>query len=174
MKEQSVVFCILNIEFYSTYLEKGVFFFFLVSGGAWTNITVHYHLSPLNAIGWLYFEVFIIVLQLIESRVSTFQSALQLSSCIDFLYAGVCFFLVYSAVSGNRQVIITNVIYSLSLQQVVDDALEEDETVTPVIYEDNDESEEESEDAMETDQDSKEEEAFEGLSDIEGSDGMSE
>ncbi|KAJ6942578.1 polyubiquitin 11 isoform X2 [Populus alba x Populus x berolinensis] len=39
--------------------------------------------SSLHALNSLY--------QLIESRVSTFQSALQLSSCIDFLYAGVCF-----------------------------------------------------------------------------------
>ncbi|KAH8514288.1 hypothetical protein H0E87_007208 [Populus deltoides] len=93
--------------------------------------------SSLHALNSLY--------QLIESRVSTFQSALQLSSCIDFLYAGV-----------------------------VDDASDENHTVTPVIYEDNDESDdEESEDAMETDQDSKEE-ASDGLSDIEGSDGMSE
>ncbi|KAJ6932733.1 polyubiquitin-like isoform X1 [Populus alba x Populus x berolinensis] len=94
--------------------------------------------SSLHALNSLY--------QLIESRVSTFQSALQLSSCIDFLYAGV-----------------------------VDDASDENHTVTPVIYEDNDESDdEESEDAMETDQDSKEEEASDGHSDIEGSDGMSE
>ncbi|XP_034900213.1 uncharacterized protein [Populus alba] len=95
--------------------------------------------SSLHALNSLY--------QLIESRVSTFQSALQLSSYIDFLYAGV-----------------------------VDDASDENHTVTPVIYEDNDESDdEESEDAMETDQDSKEDqEASDGLSDIEGSDGMSE
>ncbi|KAH8521108.1 hypothetical protein H0E87_002243 [Populus deltoides] len=86
--------------------------------------------------------------QLIESRVATFQSALQLSSCLDIFYAGV-----------------------------VDDALDENQTITPVIYEDNDESdeeEEESEDAMETEEGSKEEEALDGLSDIEGSDGMSE
>uniref|UniRef100_A0A2K2B2A9 Ubiquitin-like domain-containing protein n=1 Tax=Populus trichocarpa TaxID=3694 RepID=A0A2K2B2A9_POPTR len=62
-----------------------------------------------------------------------------------------------------------------SLYQVVDDASDENHTVTPVIYEDNDESDDkESEDAMETDQDSKEEEASDGLSDIEGIDGMSE
>ncbi|XP_073264384.1 uncharacterized protein [Populus alba] len=63
-----------------------------------------------------------------------------------------------------------------SLYQVVDDASDENHTVTPVIYEDNDESDdEESEDAMETDQDSKEDqEASDGLGDIEGSDGMSE
>ena len=65
--------------------------------------------------------------------------------------------------------------FLFSCKQVVDDASDENHAVTPVIYEDNDESDdEESEDAMETDQDSKEEEASDGLSDIEGSDGMSE
>ena len=65
--------------------------------------------------------------------------------------------------------------FLFSCKQVVDDASDENHTVTPVIYEDNDESDdEESEDAMETDQDSKEEEASDGLSDIEGIDGMSE
>lgn len=60
-------------------------------------------------------------------------------------------------------------------KQVTDDALDENQTITPVIYEDSDESdEEESEDGMETDEGSKEEEALNGLSDIEGSDGMSE
>ncbi|KAJ9179074.1 hypothetical protein P3X46_010898 [Hevea brasiliensis] len=86
--------------------------------------------------------------QLIESRISTFQSAIQLSSCLDLLYAGV-----------------------------VDDASEENETVIPVIYEDKDESDEqESDEAMETDQDSKEEEEeeFGGLSDLERGDDMSE
>ncbi|KAB5574152.1 hypothetical protein DKX38_001346 [Salix brachista] len=84
--------------------------------------------------------------QLIESRVATFQSALQLSCCLDIFFAGV-----------------------------TDDALDENQTITPVIYEDNDESDEdESEDGMETDEGSKEEEALNGLSDIEGSDGMSE
>ncbi|XP_011040019.1 PREDICTED: polyubiquitin 11 isoform X2 [Populus euphratica] len=65
--------------------------------------------SSLHALNSLY--------QLIESRVSTFQSALQLSSCIDFLYAGV-----------------------------VDDASDENHTVIPVIYEDNDESDDEESD----------------------------
>ena len=76
-------------------------------------------------------------------------------------------------------VIIDNVIclFLSALKQVVDDALDENQTITPVIYEDNDESdeeEEESEDAMENDEGSGEEEALDGLSDIEGSDGMSE
>jgi len=87
--------------------------------------------------------------QLIESRVSTFESAIQLLSCLDILYTGV-----------------------------VDDDIEENATTVPVIYEDEDESDEEkSEDAMETDQDINDEEAsvaFDGVSDIEGSDGLSD
>ena len=69
----------------------------------------------------------------------------------------ICFFLLF---------------FLFSCKQVVDDVSDENHAVTPVIYEDNDESDEESEDAMETDQDSKEEEASDGLSDIEGSDGI--
>ncbi|XP_041018788.1 WD repeat-containing protein 43 [Juglans microcarpa x Juglans regia] len=88
--------------------------------------------------------------QLIESRVSTFESAIQLSSCLDILYTGV-----------------------------VDDEVEENGTTVPVVYEDKDESdEEESEDAMETDQDREDEEAsdeaFDGVDDIEGSDGITD
>ncbi|KAJ9190074.1 hypothetical protein P3X46_001308 [Hevea brasiliensis] len=95
------------------------------------------HDSSLLALNSLY--------QLIESRISTFQSALQLSSYLDFLYAGA-----------------------------VDDASEENETVTPVIYEDKDESDEqESDEAMETDQDSEEEQEFGELSDLEGGDNIS-
>ncbi|XAR67755.1 hypothetical protein NMG60_11002644 [Bertholletia excelsa] len=75
--------------------------------------------------------------QLIESRVSTFNVALQLSSCLDLSYRGT-----------------------------LDDGLDEIKSITPIVYEDNDESEgeesedndkseeEESEDAMETDQES--------------------
>lgn len=89
-------------------------------------------------------------MQLIESRVSTFQSALQLSSCLNLLYAGVI------------------------------EEGEDDEIVKPVIYEDKDESEEEQSsdgDAMETDQDSEVEELTGVLSDGCGDveiDGMSE
>ncbi|XP_050235109.1 uncharacterized protein LOC126683301 [Mercurialis annua] len=80
--------------------------------------------------------------QLIESRVSTFQSALQLSTCLDFLYT-----------------------------EVVDDMSEENETIVPVIFEDNDESEDdESEEAMDTDQDSEEEAPLGGISDLEEGD----
>ncbi|GMN28854.1 hypothetical protein TIFTF001_044282 [Ficus carica] len=87
---------------------------------------------------------------LIESRCSTFMSALQLSSVLDVLYAGI-----------------------------VDDEADESDTIVPVIVEDNDESdEEESEDDMETDESSEEgsevpDEAFVGLSELEGND-MSE
>ncbi|KAK4748256.1 hypothetical protein SAY87_014842 [Trapa incisa] len=79
--------------------------------------------------------------QLTESRVSTFQRALQLSSCLNLLFAGV-----------------------------IEEGGDE-ETVKPVIYEDEDESEEESSDgdAMEmTDQDSQGEELTGVLSDTFG------
>ncbi|GAU22312.1 hypothetical protein TSUD_261120 [Trifolium subterraneum] len=86
--------------------------------------------------------------QLIESRVSTFKSVFQLSSFLDILYTGV-----------------------------LDEEVDEVETV-PIIYVDTDDSEAESEDVMETDKDSKDgelsDEAFNDLSDIEGSDGMME
>ncbi|KAL1340434.1 hypothetical protein HN51_026810 [Arachis hypogaea] len=96
--------------------------------------------SSLRALNSLY--------QLIESRVSTFKSTIQLSSCLDILYSGV-----------------------------INAAEEEDEAAVPVIFEDNDDSEEEEEsderDAMETDQDNKhegdqsDEEALDGDSDFE-------
>ncbi|KAE8656945.1 periodic tryptophan protein 2-like protein [Hibiscus syriacus] len=84
--------------------------------------------------------------QLIESRVSTFESALQISSCLDFLYAGI-----------------------------VEDEVDENGKI-PVVFEDTDESEkEESEDAMETDDEEKEDgEASDGVSDFEGIDDMSD
>ncbi|KAK2651521.1 hypothetical protein Ddye_011377 [Dipteronia dyeriana] len=83
--------------------------------------------------------------QLIESRVSTFQSALQISSCLDFVYSGI-----------------------------IDGEVEEDTAVIPVIFEDKDDSdEEESEDTMDTDED-EEKEGADGISDFEGSDAMSD
>ncbi|KAM5582369.1 hypothetical protein ABKV19_002673 [Rosa sericea] len=95
--------------------------------------------SSLSALNSLY--------QLIESRVSTFQSALQLSSVLDLLYTGV-----------------------------VDDLDDENGTTGPVIYEDKDSDEEESEDAMETDQDDEDGEdldaEFGGVSDFEGIEGL--
>lgn len=61
--------------------------------------------------------------QLIESRVSKFESALKVSSSIDFLYAGIVEF------------------------------EEDQNAIIPVIFEDDDDSEEEeSEDAMDTDE----------------------
>ncbi|XP_057968905.1 uncharacterized protein LOC131158218 [Malania oleifera] len=95
--------------------------------------------SSLNALNSLY--------QVIESRVSTFQPALQLSSCLDLLYAGV-----------------------------VLDEVDENDTITPIIFEDKDESDEESEDAMETDQESEEErdDKLNGSSDIKGGDDISD
>jgi hypothetical protein len=63
------------------------------------------------------------------------------------------------------------------LEQVLDEEVDEVETV-PIIYVDTDDSEAESEDVMETDKDSKDgelsDEAFDNLSDIEGSDGVME
>ncbi|KAJ4718329.1 WD repeat-containing protein 43-like [Melia azedarach] len=103
--------------------------------------------SSISALNTLY--------QLIESRVSTFQSAVQISSCLDFLFSGI-----------------------------VGEGLEENDAPVPLIYEDKDSSdEEESEDAMETDQeneaveddeDDDDEEEADGISDLEGSDAMSE
>ncbi|OIW11917.1 hypothetical protein TanjilG_18190 [Lupinus angustifolius] len=96
------------------------------------------HESSLQALNSLY--------QLIESRVSTFKSAIQLSSCLDILYSGV-----------------------------IEEEVDEGETI-PVIYEDKDSEEESEDDAMETDQDSKgdqqSDEAFGDVSDIDGSDDM--
>ncbi|CAL0308779.1 unnamed protein product [Lupinus luteus] len=92
--------------------------------------------SSLQALNSLY--------QLIESRVSTFKSAIQLSSSLDILYSGV-------------------------IEEEVDEG-----EIIPVIYEDKDSEEESEEDAMETDEDSEDEqqsdEAFDDVSDIEGSD----
>ncbi|KAI5321131.1 hypothetical protein L3X38_030202 [Prunus dulcis] len=97
--------------------------------------------SSLSALNSLY--------QLIESRVSTFQSSLQLSSVLDLLYTGVL------------------------------DDVDETGTTIPVVYEDNDDSdEEESEDAMDTDQDDEDEEesdaALDGVSDFEGIEDISD
>lgn len=64
----------------------------------------------------------------------------------------------------------------VSFEQVINEEVDEVETV-PVIFEDKDDSEEdesEDDDAMETDQDSKDEEAFDDVSDIEGNDDIME
>ncbi|KAK6795489.1 hypothetical protein RDI58_008942 [Solanum bulbocastanum] len=87
--------------------------------------------------------------QLIDARLSTLHQALQLSSSLELLYAGT----------------------------VDDGDDEEDGAIQPIIYEDNDDSDEEgSEVTMETESipDVEEPEAFSDISDHEGSDGMSE
>ncbi|KAF9588841.1 hypothetical protein IFM89_016779 [Coptis chinensis] len=84
--------------------------------------------------------------QIIESRVSTFQSALQLSSVLDYLFVGI-----------------------------YDDMADESNTFSPTIYEDKDESDEdEPDDATETDNESDEPPPINGFSDLDVSDGMSE
>ncbi|KAI7750770.1 hypothetical protein M8C21_028343 [Ambrosia artemisiifolia] len=87
--------------------------------------------------------------QLIESRISTFNSAVELSSCLDLLYT-----------------------------KTVGDGVDEgEEPLEPIIFEDvsDEEQSEEDGDAMETDEDDNEElEAVSNVSDDnpEGSDGM--
>jgi U3 small nucleolar RNA-associated protein 5 len=66
--------------------------------------------------------------QLIDARTSTFKSALQLSTTLDYLFSGVS-----------------------------DGETDEEDAVPPIIYEDKDTDDEESEvDAMETDEESQE------------------
>ncbi|KAK1436823.1 hypothetical protein QVD17_02607 [Tagetes erecta] len=88
--------------------------------------------------------------QLIESRISTFNSAVQLSSCLDLLYT-----------------------------KTVEDGVDEgEEPLEPIIFEDVSDDEDQGEengDAMETDEEDNEElEAISNVSDddLEGSDGM--
>ncbi|KAF3661125.1 hypothetical protein FXO37_13073 [Capsicum annuum] len=86
--------------------------------------------------------------QLIDARLSTLHQTLQLSSSLELLYAGT-----------------------------IDDGDDEDGAIQPVIYEDNDDRDEEgSEVTMETESipDVEEPEAFSDISDHEGSDGTSE
>ncbi|XWS11837.1 hypothetical protein CRYUN_Cryun37aG0035400 [Craigia yunnanensis] len=96
--------------------------------------------SSLHALNSLY--------QLIESRVSTFESALQISSCLDFLYAGI-----------------------------VEDEFDENATI-PVIFEDESDEEESQDametDHEENEDGEALDEAVDGVSDFEGIDDMSE
>ncbi|KAF6164549.1 hypothetical protein GIB67_025375 [Kingdonia uniflora] len=78
--------------------------------------------------------------QLIESRVSTFQSALQLSSCMDYLFV-----------------------------EISDDMDDEMSIIPPIIYKDKDESEDESEGDTEDDQESEGEEVVNSISDLDSS-----
>ncbi|XVE52167.1 hypothetical protein DITRI_Ditri02bG0100700 [Diplodiscus trichospermus] len=86
--------------------------------------------------------------QLIESRVSTFESALQISSCLDFLYGGI-----------------------------VEDEFDENATV-PVIFEDESDTEESEDvmetDHEENEEGEALDEAFDGVSDFEGIDDTSD
>ncbi|KAM7256746.1 hypothetical protein ACFE04_012487 [Oxalis oulophora] len=91
--------------------------------------------------------------QLTESRISSFQSALQVSSCLDSLYSGI----------------------------VDDDGADDNDTIIPVVYLNDDDSEEESEDdEMETDEDSSKgelsDEVVDGIDDfdLDGLDDMSD
>ncbi|KAL0562022.1 hypothetical protein IC582_002470 [Cucumis melo] len=85
--------------------------------------------------------------QLIEARISTFQSALLLSSSLDFLYTGV-----------------------------LDEEENDNDAIVPIIYEEEDSDENETGDEMETDEDDErdEVEAFDDLSAGEVDDDMSE
>ncbi|KAF5175182.1 Wd repeat protein [Thalictrum thalictroides] len=84
--------------------------------------------------------------QLIESRVSTFQPALQLSSSLDYLFVGM-----------------------------YDDMDDDTSIIPPTIYEDKDESDEdEPDDASETDQESDGPPLLNDFSDLDASDVMSE
>lgn len=65
--------------------------------------------------------------QLIQSRISTYGSALQLSTCLDVLFA-----------------------------QIPDEESDDESTVPAIIYEDKDSDEDENGDAMDTDGDSEE------------------
>ncbi|XVF86509.1 hypothetical protein PTKIN_Ptkin18bG0046600 [Pterospermum kingtungense] len=86
--------------------------------------------------------------QLIESRVSTFESALQISSCLDFLYAGI-----------------------------VEDEFDETPTI-PVIYEDESDEEEAEDEMEIDNEESEDGEALDetvdGVSDFEVFDDMSD
>uniref|UniRef100_A0A7N0UXC9 Small-subunit processome Utp12 domain-containing protein n=1 Tax=Kalanchoe fedtschenkoi TaxID=63787 RepID=A0A7N0UXC9_KALFE len=94
--------------------------------------------SSLTALNSLY--------QLIDSRVATYQSAMKVASCLDFVYAGI-----------------------------MDEGPDKEQLIIPVVYEDKS-SEEQSEDDMETDDEDENNkgEASEGSgSDLEGNDVMS-
>ena len=102
--------------------------------------------------------------QLIESRVSTFHPALQLCSRLDLLYKGVSDFRSINEMFRRK-------IYRVFFVQT-DDGFGEDGTTPPIVYEDKDESEEEPEGGMETDEGGSDLEPFDDVSDIEGSDEM--
>ncbi|KAK4391023.1 hypothetical protein Sango_2165600 [Sesamum angolense] len=111
--------------------------------------TVSHINNPIEgAVGLCYGCAINSLYQLIESRVSTSNNALQLSSCLDLLYV-----------------------------ETIDDGVEENTTVIPIIYEDEDESDDEgSEDSMEVEnvEDGEEPQAYSDISDNEGNDEISD
>lgn len=93
---------------------------------------------------WLHF------LKLIDARTSTFKSALQLSTTLDYLFSEVSFL-------PPKSTIVFSIANNSSIFQIADDETDEEEADPPIIYEDKDTDEEESEvDAMETDGESEE------------------
>ena len=120
--------------------------------------------------------------QLIESRTSTFQSALLLSSSLDFLYTEVSALFSFHTIHGWIQVqpkrsssSISRILLS-SFWQVLDKEENDNDTIVPIIYEEEDSDENETGDEMETNEDDErdEVEAFDDLSAGEVDDDMSE
>lgn len=121
-------------------------------------------------------------MQLIESRISTFQSALLLSSSLDFLYTGVSVLFSFHTLHGQIRVLqkpssssMRRILLS-SFSQVLDEEVNENDAIVPIIYEEDDSDDKESGDEMETDDDDDERdevEAFDDLSAGEVDDDMS-
>ncbi|KAK4590440.1 hypothetical protein RGQ29_020841 [Quercus rubra] len=105
------------------------------------------------------------VLKLLQSLISIMQSRGAILACALPWLRSLLLQHASGIMSQESSLIALN-----SLYQVVDDDRDENATMVPVIYEDRDESDDEkSEDAMETDLDSTDEEAseaFDGVSDI--------
>ncbi|XP_039144505.1 WD repeat-containing protein 43 [Dioscorea cayenensis subsp. rotundata] len=95
----------------------------LVCALPWLSSLISQHASSISSQGSS-LQMLNTLYQLIQSRISTFGSALQLSSSIDYLFA-----------------------------EIIEEDEDEESVPPPIIYEDKDTDEEESEDAMETDED---------------------
>ena len=88
--------------------------------------------------------------QLIDARTSTFKSALQLSTILDYCFSEVKF---PSYKKHNCFWHFNN----SKIFQIADDETDDEEAATPIIYQDKDTDDEESDvDAMETDEESGE------------------
>lgn len=92
-------------------------------------------------------------LQLVESRTSTYETALRLSNSIDRLFVGVSIYVSTATCAG----VLLTFFWFLkfhAVQQVSDDLADKEQGVEePVIFEDF--SDEPSDDAMETDEGSQ-------------------